>query len=121
MVQVAYFCDDPNDDSEMGLALVYSAGHPVLTFHPYEDVATRMSALHPTAYDVYIRLRRERAAASPSAGDPPHEPYDLSAAPVDVCFDIRGADGMFSPFWSNVVRVPAEAIAAAVARPGAPP
>jgi hypothetical protein len=114
LVQIAYFCAAPDYDTGMGIGVVFSGGYPILRFSTPEEVVARMSALHPTEYDVYIALRRQRTEPSPFIGNPPYEPYDLASAPADVCFHIGGADGMFSRFSSNVVRVPAEAIADAV-------
>jgi len=49
----------------------------------------------------------------------PKERFDLARKPEDICIDLRGAL-RFDPSRSNVVRVPAQAVADALARPPIP-
>jgi hypothetical protein len=118
-------CDAP-DRGNINLSFVFARGYPAPPRYFWSDPAmdaeiARIAATGPTAYDVFIRLRRVEPEAAVRYGDPPLPPYDLAATPADVCLRLVRYDGSYGSYYSNMVRIPAAAIAAAVQSAGWPP
>ncbi len=107
-----YFCDEQRDDDNLANPYVYADG---VNLDEYA-VGSRPppEGRGPWTYYIFIYVQRERPRESAFAGKPPLEAYDLRQAPKDVCFQLRGGDMLGFSHRSNVVKIPREAIAAAL-------
>ncbi|HZB91985.1 MAG TPA: hypothetical protein VE397_11120 [Stellaceae bacterium] len=65
-------------------------------------------------YEVFFPARRLHRQNTPNSSQPDLEPYDLVAAPQDVCLRIAGRSMDGSTLDSNIVVVPHQAIEAAL-------
>ena len=64
----------------------------------------------PTPYYFYFSAARDESGLS----DPPLKGFDLLRMPEDVCFYLSGGNSLGFGYRSNKVRIPKEAIAAAL-------
>lgn len=105
----AYFCDRPTDNAILSGVRIYFPGQPVSG-----DVRLPNPGLSGAfTYATYVGVARQ--AVTPSI--PPEVSYDLRIRPEDICFYVAGGNATPFGFKSNIVRVPKDAIFAALSVP----
>jgi hypothetical protein len=102
----AYFCNRPNDNAILSFVGIYFRDQPVSGDVPIVNPTSN----GPFTYSTYMGVARQ--AVYPS--NPPQVSFDLRKDPEDICFYVAGGNTSPFGFRSNVVRVPKEAIAAAL-------
>jgi hypothetical protein len=105
----AFFCGRREAFSDLSYPYVFRRGARLDRLEP--DPIGTVSGPRTTYYFFQDVAREKQVPA-----DPPIEAYDLRRAPEDVCFYLAGGDGAGRGYRSNVVRVPKEAIAAALGK-----
>lgn len=108
----AFLCDRRKDSAGLSFPDIYWHGIR-LGEHEFDPIERHSDAAGaPITYYIFIDVAREKVVPS----KPPREGFDLRQNPENVCFYLAGGNESGRGYRSNMVTIPKDVIAAALAK-----